>query len=82
MIHAARPSRVVVALDALDPDAQRRALTYVEDLQTWGLEATVGRWVGGKDAGSGAALSVEADWSLGAAVRARLGHQETDGAIT
>lgn len=77
LLHAARPSRVVVALDA-EPDAQRRALAHVEDLKTWGLDATVGRWTGGKDAGSGAALVVAVDGSLGAAVRARLSRQETD----
>jgi len=74
LLHAARPSRVVVALDN-DMDAQRRALAHVEDLKTWGLEATLGRWVGGKDAGSGAALVVDAEGSLGTVVRARLGRQ-------
>lgn len=59
VVRAAGPSRVVVALDA-QPDAQRRAAAHVEDLRAHDLDAVLGAWVGGKDAGSGAELVVSA----------------------
>lgn len=58
IISAARPSRVIVALDA-QPDAQRRARDHVAALDAWGVAATLGHWVGAKDAGAGATLSIE-----------------------
>ncbi len=57
LLRARRPGRVVVALDA-EPEALVRALAYVEDLGALGLEARLGQWVGGKDAGSASGLRV------------------------
>lgn len=71
IIKAARPRRVIVALDA-GAREQQRAMAHVEDLQTWGLEAVAASWEGGKDAGSGARLVVGARVDVAAAVRARL----------
>src|SRR5712692_1238983 len=47
LLKTARPSKVVVALDN-EPEAQRRALLYVEDLRMQGFDACLGRWEGGK----------------------------------
>jgi hypothetical protein len=58
IISAARPRRVIVALDA-QPDAQRRARVHVDALDAWGIDAVLGQWVGAKDAGAGASLVVE-----------------------
>lgn len=57
LISLARPRRAVVALDD-EPAALRRAAAHVEDLRAWGVEAVLGRWSGGKDAGSGASLVI------------------------
>jgi hypothetical protein len=57
VIRAARPSRVIVALDA-EPAAQARALAHVDDLVAHDVPAVLGTWEGGKDAGSGATLVV------------------------
>jgi hypothetical protein len=72
VVALAATRRIIVALDA-HPDARRRALGHVEDLTAWGVDACLGEWVGGKDAGSGASLvlSSAADTVAGA-VRARL----------
>lgn len=72
-IEAGAPSRVIVALDA-QPEASRRGLAHVEDLRAWGVAAVTGRWVGGKDAGSGAQLVTTMDSAtLVEAARGRLG---------
>ena len=72
VIRAARPSRVIVALDA-EPAAQARAAAHVEDLEAHDVPAVLGAWSGGKDAGSGAALRVTGGpATLGDRVRARL----------
>jgi hypothetical protein len=55
MLQVAHPTFVVVALDA-ESEAQVRAAVYLADLRSGGLLATQGAWIGGKDAGSGAAL--------------------------
>jgi hypothetical protein len=55
MITLRAPRRVVVALDD-EPSARRRAMDHVDALLAWGVPATLGQWVGGKDAGSGATL--------------------------
>lgn len=54
LLAARRPGRVTVAMDA---DAGERSAEIAEVLAMWGLDADVGRWSGGKDAGSGAALT-------------------------
>ncbi len=51
------PDRVIVALDD-EPEMQRRATKHIEELRGWGLEACFGRWIGAKDAGAGANLSI------------------------
>jgi len=72
IISSARPRRFIVALDA-EPEARARALSHVEDLRAWRVNAVLGRWVGGKDAGSGASLSIEdGEGTLSSAVRSRL----------
>jgi hypothetical protein len=58
MLRTARLSRAIVALDA-EPAAQARAELFVDDLRAERVVAILGRWVGGKDAGSGAALWVD-----------------------
>jgi hypothetical protein len=56
LLAAVRPARVVVALDA---DATVRAAALALELGAWGLgDVVLGRWEGGKDAGSGARLVV------------------------
>jgi len=55
MVRARAPSRVVVALDD-EPAARERGLDHVDALAAWDVPATLGRWVGGKDAGEGAIL--------------------------
>jgi hypothetical protein len=72
MIAARRPELVVVALDD-EPAARRRGLGHVEDLIAWDVPAEPGRWVGRKDAGSGASLLIEGRAGPGDAVRARVG---------
>ena len=71
LIAIRRPRRVIVALDA-EPEAQRRALAHVEDLEAWGIPAVLGTWSGGKDAGSGARLDVKEALGLADQIRARL----------
>ncbi len=56
-LRAARPARVVVALD-VGPAEARRAQGHAADLQAWGIDAAVGEWRGAKDAGAGAELKV------------------------
>jgi hypothetical protein len=73
IIRAGRPSRVVVALDA-EPEAQARAAAHVDDLHAHDVDACLGAWVGGKDAGSGAELVLnDRVGSLASQVRTRLG---------
>lgn len=55
LIAERQPQGVVVALDN---DAIGRALSYVEQLRSWGVNCKLGKWYGGKDAGSGAELRV------------------------
>jgi hypothetical protein len=66
------PSKVIVALDN-EPAARRRAFTHIEDLQAWGIPAVFGEWVGGKDAGAGAALKILDGMSLKARISSQLG---------
>ena len=64
---------MIVALDA-EPEAAPAQAAVAARLREWGLDVAEGRWVGGKDAGSGAFLAVE-DVGSGLAARAaqRLG---------
>jgi hypothetical protein len=57
LVASKEPERVVVALDP-EPDAQRRARDHVDALRAWGLDATLGRWVGAKGIAEGASLDV------------------------
>lgn len=66
---------VIVALDE-EEAARQRALAHIEDLETWGIKATLGSWRGGKDAGSGARLAWSwspEDRDLSVRMRQRLG---------
>lgn len=56
LLAALAPRRIVVALDA---DARERSVVYAHRLVEWGFETRIGRWVGGKDAASGARLVTE-----------------------
>jgi hypothetical protein len=72
LLAAKRPGRVTVALDA-DQDPAR-SWAVAERLSAWGLEAGVGAWVGGKDAGAGARLErVASGVGLRERVTGRLG---------
>lgn len=71
MLLGRRPRRVVVAMDA-EADAMRRGVRHVEDLEAWGLSATQGEWVGGKDPGAGGRLVVHRERSLRERVQARM----------
>jgi hypothetical protein len=51
------PGRVLVALDN-EPSAQRRAVSYVEAMLSWGIEAGRAEWKGGKDAADRSATLV------------------------
>jgi hypothetical protein len=64
--------RVILAPDDEVP-AQRQAAGLLGDLRAWDVPAFLGSWVGGKDAGSGAALVEQPPLSLADQVRARLG---------
>lgn len=50
-----RPSRVIVALDTQN-ETEGASLDAHRNLLAWGLESAIGKWTGGKDAGSGARL--------------------------
>lgn len=57
MLAEINPGRVIVALDN-EPEAQKRAMTHIQDLVTWGLRPAVGLWRGAKDAAAGATLEM------------------------
>jgi hypothetical protein len=72
LLAAKAPGRVIVAMDA-EPEAEARGRRHVEVLRAWGVEADLGRWVGGKDAGEGAALVRTRRPGLTGLVLGRLG---------
>lgn len=49
-----KPKAVVIGFDA---DAEAKIEKFIEPLFAWGFNVEIGKWVGGKDAGSGATLS-------------------------
>ena len=66
------PERLVGALDE-EPGTRGRALDHAESLRAWGFSVAAGRWIGGKDAGSGASLEVaDETGGVGEAARSRL----------
>ncbi len=71
LLRAARPERVIVALDA-EPAAQARALAHVENLNAHHVMAVSGAWVGGKDAGAGAQLICAGNTSFDERIQAWL----------
>jgi hypothetical protein len=72
MIKTARPRRVIVAPDQGTRE-RARALDHIDDLRAWGVDAALGEWVGAKDAGAGAHLTVPDEaQDLASAMRARL----------
>lgn len=71
ILAAARPGALVVALDP-EPAAQARARLYLADLRSWGILAVLGAWQGAKDAGSGAALVIDASSQPGGYDRTQI----------
>jgi hypothetical protein len=59
MLGRARLGCLIVALDP-EPEAQARALLYLDDLRAGGVPAILGSWEGAKDAGAGASLVYDA----------------------
>ena len=74
LLGARRLERIVVALDD-EPAARRRGRRHAEGLRAWvSAEVVAGRWVGGKDLGSGARLEIEeSEPDILDRVRSRLG---------
>lgn len=57
MIVAARPSKIVVALDD-EPETASVAADVIENFLSWGIPAEEGNWIGSKDAGGGGKLGI------------------------
>ena len=71
MLIALKPKRIIVGLDA-EREALKRAKEYVRTLSGHHLDAVVGMWEGGKDAGSGATLKILPEQDINQKVKAIL----------
>jgi hypothetical protein len=69
LISIREPGSVTLALDSTEPLS--KTVKYCKDLRSWGLSTYIGKWVGAKDAGDGATLSL-IQFTTSNAVRALL----------
>ena len=72
MLRELKPNRIIVGLDN-EPASYKRAREYAQELVLNDLPGVVGKWEGGKDAGSGAELVIQPPLTMAAKTKIYLG---------